>query len=318
MAIRRNPSKPVAKPVAKPTAKPTAKPAAVKEATPENSIDDYVCGICRELLCKPYSLSCGHNFCYACLKVKSCPMCRQEFKPNELKINHVLDRILEKVFPKQYQEQKIIHDKFDRIVKKTKEYLASEHYQLLVDMLSNYIDKVVLTSVYKIKRELNKKLKRDYSYNEILYVLSGFGSKIVLLGPYVWNRYAKPNQVTQTLTIDEITIIGYASLISNGFEYRDKLFEFLKPKDNFYKYQKVDLYKVHTSDTLILKIGEEKLDMPLPPKPEPKKKSKKKEEEPEEDNEDEDPETVTAPDVSSESSDSSDSSDDESDDTLGW
>jgi hypothetical protein len=54
-----------------------------------STMDEESCAICMDCLDKPTLTSCGHMFCYDCIKmclnnVKKCPMCKQDLEGKEL------------------------------------------------------------------------------------------------------------------------------------------------------------------------------------------------------------------------------------------
>ena len=66
---------------------------------------DFSCSICTELLCRPVSTPCGHNFCKVCLQqaltmVSVCPVCRDPCPfPHLMKVNTLLRAVIEQNFP---------------------------------------------------------------------------------------------------------------------------------------------------------------------------------------------------------------------------
>lgn len=69
--------------------------------------DSFTCSICLELLCKPMTLICGHNFCDKCISQEEnsqCPSCRTVyFKPTDH--NKVLESVIHKIFPSEYMKR---------------------------------------------------------------------------------------------------------------------------------------------------------------------------------------------------------------------
>ncbi|KAM6158453.1 E3 ubiquitin-protein ligase TRIM34-like [Rhynchocyon petersi] len=71
--------------------------------------EEVVCPICLELLTEPLSLDCGHSFCQTCITVNSqvfgtnlggennCPICRVRYSPDNLRHNHHLSNIVQKL-----------------------------------------------------------------------------------------------------------------------------------------------------------------------------------------------------------------------------
>ncbi|XP_008522549.2 E3 ubiquitin-protein ligase TRIM22-like [Equus przewalskii] len=70
--------------------------------------EEVTCPICLELLTKPLSLDCGHNFCQACITAnkdsridqgaeRRCPVCQIPYKPGNLKPNQSMANIAERL-----------------------------------------------------------------------------------------------------------------------------------------------------------------------------------------------------------------------------
>ncbi|PWA30096.1 hypothetical protein CCH79_00009770 [Gambusia affinis] len=68
----------------------------------------FSCSICLDLLSNPVTTSCGHNYCFTCIKthwdqedqrgIHSCPQCRRTFKPRpDLCKNTMLGRRISKL-----------------------------------------------------------------------------------------------------------------------------------------------------------------------------------------------------------------------------
>lgn len=70
------------------------------------NMDDLLCSICRELMCDPRTLRCGHTYCINCIgKLSSprvCPGCRAPQKESALR-NHAFRYIIESAFPVEYE-----------------------------------------------------------------------------------------------------------------------------------------------------------------------------------------------------------------------
>lgn len=67
--------------------------------------DDFACSLCRELMCDPRILNCGHSFCTPCIQKlkhpRTCPECRTTLKYTRR--NYFLRKIIEAAFPVEYQ-----------------------------------------------------------------------------------------------------------------------------------------------------------------------------------------------------------------------
>uniref|UniRef100_A0A8C8RK04 RING-type E3 ubiquitin transferase n=1 Tax=Pelusios castaneus TaxID=367368 RepID=A0A8C8RK04_9SAUR len=78
-------------------------------ATAAEIQDELICSICLEYLTKPVTITCGHNFCQACItqhceewekgrRVElTCPQCRELFQKGEFKPNTQLNNIVQKI-----------------------------------------------------------------------------------------------------------------------------------------------------------------------------------------------------------------------------
>ncbi|XP_072406013.1 zinc-binding protein A33-like [Chiloscyllium punctatum] len=68
----------------------------------QSFIEDLICPICQDFFTKPVALNCEHNFCHTCItqswknKINSCPLCREEFRERNLRVNCVLANLAEK------------------------------------------------------------------------------------------------------------------------------------------------------------------------------------------------------------------------------
>ena len=86
--------------VATAAASALATAAATAAAAASTREQNWICSICTELFDKPTSISCGHNFCLACIKaaitVKAeCPNCRAKISRTQpLAVNIVLQEII--------------------------------------------------------------------------------------------------------------------------------------------------------------------------------------------------------------------------------
>lgn len=73
----------------------------------------FECGICLELLSKPCTVDCGHNFCQACLAdlmrqtrfAAKCPLCRSSLSAGSYGVNLTLETVVKQLFPSEYVEK---------------------------------------------------------------------------------------------------------------------------------------------------------------------------------------------------------------------
>uniref|UniRef100_A0A8C8SGA9 RING-type E3 ubiquitin transferase n=1 Tax=Pelusios castaneus TaxID=367368 RepID=A0A8C8SGA9_9SAUR len=71
--------------------------------------DEALCSVCLEYLTEPVTITCGHNFCRACITQHceewekgtrlelTCPQCREPFQTGEFKPNTQLNNIVQKI-----------------------------------------------------------------------------------------------------------------------------------------------------------------------------------------------------------------------------
>ena len=57
------------------------------------------CGVCLEVMTKPVSTPCGHNFCANCLRhamicAPRCPLCREQLHGMVFRVNHMLQDMI--------------------------------------------------------------------------------------------------------------------------------------------------------------------------------------------------------------------------------
>lgn len=78
---------------------------------------EYICAVCLCLIYRPVSLAiCQHTFCAMCvrsLRKSECPVCRQRISSRYglSKVNLMIERAIESLFPKEYKQRKIDTDK---------------------------------------------------------------------------------------------------------------------------------------------------------------------------------------------------------------
>lgn len=79
-------------------------------------ITDLLCAICKELLCRPVVLNCGHVFCEACIvdscnEPCRCPVCRSMHPNGFPKVCLVLEGFLEQHVSEEYAARRVAIDK---------------------------------------------------------------------------------------------------------------------------------------------------------------------------------------------------------------
>lgn len=76
-------------------------------------VDAFDCQICQDLLWKPVTLPCGHNFCCPCFNTLvsdpranfQCPICRNDMGHNNIVLNIGMDVIIRKAMPEEYEKR---------------------------------------------------------------------------------------------------------------------------------------------------------------------------------------------------------------------
>lgn len=75
--------------------------------TPMLSLGDVTCNYCSEILYRPVTTECGHNFCMFCLdnllrKSSACVVCKKKIPKKEYSVNSMFATIVERSFPERY------------------------------------------------------------------------------------------------------------------------------------------------------------------------------------------------------------------------
>eukprot|EP00732_Lithocolla_globosa_P003187 Lithocolla_globosa_v1_NODE_2425_length_2012_cov_13.446091.p1 type:complete len:616 gc:universal NODE_2425_length_2012_cov_13.446091:1976-129(-) len=84
------------------------------------SLDDMSCGLCSELLYKPTTTECGHNFCLPCLSESikfqpQCPVCHAAIpRERKLVVNTMLATMIRRFFPERYSSRVADYEVFAR------------------------------------------------------------------------------------------------------------------------------------------------------------------------------------------------------------
>ncbi|KAL2515585.1 E3 ubiquitin-protein ligase [Forsythia ovata] len=73
---------------------------------------DLQCAVCKQLLCRPVVLNCGHVYCEACInnldnKVCRCPVCQSAHPNGFPNVCLVLEHFLDEYFPEEYSARKV-------------------------------------------------------------------------------------------------------------------------------------------------------------------------------------------------------------------
>lgn len=78
----------------------------------ELKANSFECAVCLDLLYKPTTLPCGHNFCYSCIAglhahcfYLRCPVCRSPFPMIQYKANLLLEQVIAKGHSDRYLER---------------------------------------------------------------------------------------------------------------------------------------------------------------------------------------------------------------------
>ncbi|CAA0819877.1 E3 ubiquitin-protein ligase PRT1 [Striga hermonthica] len=73
-------------------------------------LTDLQCAVCKELLCHPVVLNCGHVYCEACIdphgSICKCPVCESAHPNGIPRVCLILEHFLEEHFPKEYLARK--------------------------------------------------------------------------------------------------------------------------------------------------------------------------------------------------------------------
>ncbi|KAK6122824.1 hypothetical protein DH2020_043438 [Rehmannia glutinosa] len=82
----------------------------VVEHSNQALVTDLQCAVCKNLLCRPVVLNCGHVYCEACIdphdSVCKCPVCQSAHPNGFPSVCLVLEHFLEERFPEEYSARK--------------------------------------------------------------------------------------------------------------------------------------------------------------------------------------------------------------------
>lgn len=234
------------------------------------NIKDFECFCCHEILVKPVTLSCSHSLCSFCLKddMKCCPYCKNKINNNkEVKINNLLDKLLQFAFPEEYKEKLIFFEKYEKILEKRKEYLNSLYRQTINKRLKTYLNDKFLCSVYECTKDLNTIYSEDYTYEQILneFISISKCRGFITYGPYIRSRYAI--NIDTNFKDHEIMIIGFISLMIHNVNIKDKMYSYMKSIDEERGYINNDtsLYYQTLESNILDKYIKNKLDFTFDP-----------------------------------------------------
>lgn len=180
----------------------------------------YKCPICLELLCKPITLSCGHNFCDICIhEIKSmrCPMCNKYF--DDSAINHLLCDFLEEKFKDLYKSRGEIVENSKKILKKKKEYLRSERCETLTMIIEKYayeLDHDYIT-VEEMAKAISEKNSGEYDNDEIIAVI--YNNQEGIVGNIYHKRDVDNNSYNyKIIHLFDVALDIYNELYDNKFK----------------------------------------------------------------------------------------------------
>ena len=181
------------------------------------------CPLCSGQLIEPYTMMCGHTFCWNCIvqwkKEKQtsdiqCPTCRACSQiPNAFIGNNLIEKILEKVADNDYEEDKkeyMINKRFNEV---TSLYTETKRFR----KITKYIFRIISNNM-SVKYDWLKEQKEIPSEIELKYILSTtFWDRVIFLGEYIVD--ADPNVVKAFLekTNEKFNTIQLTYVMQNVF-----------------------------------------------------------------------------------------------------
>jgi hypothetical protein len=153
---------------------------------------DFICGICRELLYKPITTLCGHNYCINCYENKrECPLCRTINKCDRIDYNRLLDSTIQAMFPLEYQERHEYFINMEEIKILKQKYLKSERRKLILDTLAAHFKDHCYICFTTALNNLEKILYDDNYKNlryEVYHAWIEFIGSRRVVGPYLMRK----------------------------------------------------------------------------------------------------------------------------------
>jgi hypothetical protein len=178
------------------------------------SKQDFICGICKEILYKPITTLCGHNYCMKCYENRrECPLCRTANICEKRNYNRLLDSTVQEKFPSQYKKRHEYFINMEEINTLKQKYLDSERRKLILDTIADFDKKTFYVCFTSVLKKLEKILCDD-NYNNLRYEIYHAWIKCAggrhVIGPYLLNRYTIPQKLEEWTDIcsDEYIYIG--------------------------------------------------------------------------------------------------------------
>jgi hypothetical protein len=158
---------------------------------------DFICGICREILYKPISTLCGHNFCMQCLNnIKICPLCKSQNIGEHRDYNRLLDNIISERYPEKYKEQQNYWNEVNEIRRLSSVYLKSRRHQYVINTLVGFIRGKFYIKFMDLYED-TKDILYNECFNNLKFELYYTWRKISIctLGPYSKSRMDSPSLI---------------------------------------------------------------------------------------------------------------------------
>ena len=150
------------------------------------TVEDLKCGICRNILHKPVTLFCQHNFCLGCLRRlenKVCPLCNKTFLPIVC-YNILLDDICKKMFPDEHNlaedehnhieqefelRNRITSEIYDRIGHANLQHALANNLSMPMSVIS--IQDGVLIKISNFEFKLNRYVMKNMLLVSFLFII---------------------------------------------------------------------------------------------------------------------------------------------------
>jgi hypothetical protein len=99
-------------------------------------VTGFTCAICFDVMTTPVSISCGHTFCYMCIKrsmqrTKKCPTCQKAVCDHIPQKNIIIDDVIMKLFPERLE----LENKTSKII----DAIRTLQYRKYIRNRCNYI-----------------------------------------------------------------------------------------------------------------------------------------------------------------------------------
>ena len=141
---------------------------------------DFECIICREILYRPVTMTCGHSFCEHEIKnLETCPICREVLCLKDCKVNVVMNDIIQRLFPEETKSRSEIVNEIEKCKLFCKKYFESRRYKILKLIINKTLMKHGLATFTDLIENASQ-LKITTFEEELIIVLTKLDDNFIM------------------------------------------------------------------------------------------------------------------------------------------